>query len=98
MKSLVPILFAGALWATSVVPNAGATFRLLERASVDSSGVHLDEIVVCDPAAPLPHLRLADAPRLGQSLTLTQPQLIATENRFIVPGVPTAPRAFSLPD
>lgn len=51
--------------------------RLPERATVDSTGVFVDEIISSGGSSPLPHVRLGDAPRLGQSATFTRAQVAA---------------------
>jgi flagella basal body P-ring formation protein FlgA len=49
---------------------------LLTNASVDSEGVFLPQIVEATPALALPNARMADAPALGQAVTLTRTQIL----------------------
>jgi flagellar basal body P-ring formation protein FlgA len=53
--------------------NADA-WALLGAATVDRSGIHLDQLFAA-PSAPLPHLRLAPAPAFGQTASFTRTQI-----------------------
>jgi flagella basal body P-ring formation protein FlgA len=50
---------------------------LVESAEVDGEGIFLDQIVTATPLSPLPHLRLAPAPAVGQVTLLTRTQVVA---------------------
>jgi len=52
-----------------------AALLLKTEAQVDSGGVFLNQIATRESAAPLPAIRLADAPAVGQALTLTPAQV-----------------------
>ncbi len=59
-------------------PAIAATLSLLPGASVTGDGVFLEQLLSTDDAkAPLPHLRIADAPAIGQSLVLSRDQVTA---------------------
>src|SRR5262249_2529326 len=51
-----------------------AAWRLLTQAQSHAPGIYLDELVE-SPAPPLPHIRLASAPAVGQAVTLTRAQV-----------------------
>lgn len=54
---------------------AGESLLLYSQAQVDSQGIFLAQLVAGNPARPLPHLRLADAPPFGRVLLVSQEQL-----------------------
>ncbi|MBI5801373.1 MAG: flagellar basal body P-ring formation protein FlgA [Verrucomicrobia bacterium] len=60
-------------------PLAGqtASFSLLPGATVTGDGVFLQQLVSADDGSPQPHLRVTDAPAVGQSLVLTRDQITA---------------------
>jgi flagella basal body P-ring formation protein FlgA len=72
-------IFYSLLLGVAAVARAseGDAWQLLPQAQVDSAGIFLDQIVV-SPAATvvLPHLRLAPAPNLGQTASLSRNQII----------------------
>ena len=74
MKFIRTIFYAGAL-ALFPLALAGQTnsWQLLPRASVDSAGVFLDEIITAPSG--VPHLRLTRAPSLGQTATFSRSQI-----------------------
>jgi flagella basal body P-ring formation protein FlgA len=51
-------------------------FALAPEAKVDGSGIFLNQLVSPSPSATLPHLRLAQAPALGQTTCLSRQQII----------------------
>jgi len=53
------------------------SFQLQDEAKVDGSGVFLSQLVVPSLHATLPKLRLAPAPVLGQTMSLSRQQIIA---------------------
>lgn len=53
-----------------------ASYALVPEAKVDSSGIFLGQIVRPPPSATLPLLRLAPAPSLGQTTSLSRQQII----------------------
>jgi flagella basal body P-ring formation protein FlgA len=59
------------------VPNPSPALVLVESAEVDGEGIFLDQIVTAVPPSPLPHLRLAPAPTVGQVTLLTRTQVVA---------------------
>ena len=61
------------------LPLAGqtASLSLQPAASVTGEGVFLEQILSSTAGTPLPHLRVADAPALGQSLVLTRTEVAA---------------------
>ncbi len=61
------------------LPLAGqtASLSLQPVASVTSEGVFLEQVLSSTAGTPLPHLRVADAPALGQSLVLTRTEVAA---------------------
>jgi len=66
-----------------VVPAAdpaaasGGSWQLPAEARVDSSGIFLNQIVNANPPVALPHIRLAPAPPLGQTISFSRDQVIA---------------------
>jgi len=71
------LLIALAQTGRAQTTNAGdAVLQLLPQAQVDSAGIFLDQIV-SSPASTvvLPHLRLAPAPNLGQTASLSRSQI-----------------------
>lgn len=67
--------------APVVVPAPAAApvsaLMFIESAEVDGEGIFLDQIVTTTPPLPLPHLRLAPAPTVGQVTLLTRTQVVA---------------------
>ncbi len=65
--------------APTIAPaaTANAALVLVESAEVDGEGIFLDQIVTATPPSPLPHLRLAPAPAVGQVTLLTRTQVVA---------------------
>jgi flagella basal body P-ring formation protein FlgA len=57
--------------------STGAALALREAVEVDGEGIFLDQVLVAEPATPLPHLRLAPAPVVGQVTLLTRTQVVA---------------------
>ena len=57
-------------------PTPQTLWQLLPRAEVDSAGIFLDQIAVPTAAyAAIPHLRLAQAPNLGQVASISRTQI-----------------------
>ena len=48
---------------------------LVDSVEVDGEGIFLDQLVTITPATPLPHIRLAPAPGVGQATNLTRAQV-----------------------
>jgi flagella basal body P-ring formation protein FlgA len=63
--------------ARRAVAGEPDSFQLQAEAKVDSSGVFLNQILVSSLHATLPKLRLAPAPVLGQTMSLSRQQIIA---------------------
>jgi flagella basal body P-ring formation protein FlgA len=65
----------------SPAPRAGAgepaAFQLQAEAKVDGAGIFLNQLLTPSPHATLPTLRLAPAPALDQTMTLSRQQIIA---------------------
>jgi flagella basal body P-ring formation protein FlgA len=61
-----------------------ADFQLLAEAKVDAAGIFLNQIVRPSAHATLPTLRLAQAPLLGQTISLSRRQIIA----LAAPAIP----------
>lgn len=57
--------------------SAAPVFSLREATDVDGEGIFLDQIVTAEPPVPLPHLRLAAAPTVGQVTLLARTQVVA---------------------
>jgi flagella basal body P-ring formation protein FlgA len=74
--------------ADLAVPPAGS-WQLPAEARVDSSGIFLNQIVNATPPVALPHIRLAPAPPLGQTITFSRDQVIALA-RTNLPGINAA--------
>lgn len=53
----------------------GRSLALVPTAEVGGDGAFLDQLVVARPAAPLPHLRLAPPPSVGQGITLSRAEI-----------------------
>jgi flagella basal body P-ring formation protein FlgA len=78
-------------FATAVHADDADAWQLLSDAKVDSSGIFLSQIVVPAPSSSavhssnvvLPHLRLAPAPTLGQTASLSRDQIIALAQKTI---------------
>lgn len=79
MRFPLPLLLRSGLVLALTCPLAGqtASFSLQPAASVTGEGVHLAQLVAADSETKLPHLRVADAPAVGQSLVLTRDQVAA---------------------
>ena len=60
--------------AAESAANSATTFELLPAVSVDSTGLHLHQVAVPTRSV-LPNVRLADAPTLGQTASLSRAQL-----------------------
>lgn len=75
---LLTLLRSGLTLAT-LLPLVGqtASLSLLPGASVTGDGVFLEQLLSTDDTVALPHLRVADAPAVGQSLVLTRDQVTA---------------------
>jgi flagella basal body P-ring formation protein FlgA len=67
------ILALGMLTASAATPEPA--FALPPTTQVAADGVFLDQILVVQPPTALPHLRVADAPRVGETTTLTRDQV-----------------------
>jgi flagella basal body P-ring formation protein FlgA len=74
--------------ANPAAAPAGA-WQLPAEARVDSSGIFLNQIVNAPPPVALPHIRLAPAPPLGQTITFSRDQVIALA-RTNVAGISAA--------
>jgi len=89
MKTVKTILFALA-FARVAVAQDDVAWRLLPDVKVDSSGIFLNQLVVpsssstVDPSTPvvLPHLRLAQAPILGQTASFSRNQIIELVQKY----------------
>lgn len=79
MRSSLQLLLRSGLALALSCPLAGqtASFSLQPAAAVTGEGVHLAQLVAADADVKLPHLRVADAPAVGQSLLLTRDQVAA---------------------
>ena len=53
-----------------------ATLTLPAAVEVDSTGVHLDQVLSLNPPQTIPHIRLAEAPAFGQTASLSRTQLV----------------------
>ena len=62
------------------------SWQLTAEARVDSTGIFLNQIVNATPPVALPQIRLAPAPPLGQTISLTRDQVIALA-RTNLPGI-----------
>jgi len=67
---------AGATGAAAAAAPA-VSWQLPSEARVDSSGIFLNQIVNANPPVALPHIRLAPAPSLGQTIILSRDQILA---------------------
>jgi flagella basal body P-ring formation protein FlgA len=70
------LLFASATMALAGPPVTAdpTAWRLLAQAQSHAAGIYLDELIEA-PATPLPHIRLASAPAVGQAVILTRAQI-----------------------
>ncbi len=77
--SLPRLLQRSGLTLALLLPLAGqtASLSLLPGASATGDGVFLEQLLSTDDTTTLPHLRVADAPAVGQSLVLTRAQVAA---------------------
>lgn len=57
--------------------STGPALALRQAIEVDGEGIFLDQVLIAEPATPLPHLRLAPAPVVGQVTLLTRTQVVA---------------------
>lgn len=78
-RILRPILHRSGLTLALLLPLVGqtASLSLLPGASVTGDGVFLEQLLSTDDTTALPHLRVADAPAVGQSLVFTRDQVTA---------------------
>ncbi len=60
---------------TASAGTPASRLALSPTAEVAAAGVYLDQILVATPASTLPHLKVADAPALGQVASLTRDQV-----------------------
>lgn len=76
-RVLLHLLNRSGLALALLLPLAGqtASLSLLPAASVTGEGVFLGQLVADESGQPLPHLRVADAPAVGQSFALTRDQV-----------------------
>ena len=74
LKTILLLLLGAAAAAGAGEPDA---WQLLPQAQVDSTGIFLDQIVVTPTPSSVvpPHLRLAPAPSLGQTASLSRKQI-----------------------
>lgn len=91
MPSPLQPLLRSILLLALACPLAGhtASLALQPAATVTGEGVHLAQLVAADAGAKLPHLRVADAPAVGQSLLLTRDQVAALLQKSAPELVPT---------
>ncbi len=59
-----------------VVAGEPAPFQLRAEAKVDGTGIFLNQLIIASPQATLPLVRLAPAPVLGQTSSLSRQQII----------------------
>lgn len=59
----------------STAAETRAELSLLSPAQVDSSGIFLDQVLAASPPAAVPHVRLAPAPAVGQTASLSRSQV-----------------------
>lgn len=78
-RVLLNLLLRSGLALAALLPQAGqtASLSLLPGASVTGDGVFLEHLLSNETGTALPHLRIADAPVVGQSLVLTREQVTA---------------------
>lgn len=78
-RILRQILLRSGLTLATLLPLVGqtASLSLLPGTSVTGDGIYLEQLLSGEDGSPLPHLRVADAPALGQSLLLTRDQVAA---------------------
>jgi len=94
MKSIARFIlcFVLALVLAQPVGSAAAegadAFQLQAEAKVDGTGIYLDQLLTPSLHATLPKLRLAPAPVLGQTTSLSRQQIIALA-KDAVPGLDT---------
>jgi flagellar basal body P-ring formation protein FlgA len=72
---LLTILAIALLAFTQASSAQDAGYQLLTEAKVDSTGIFLNQLVAPNPAVVLPQVRLASAPALGQTITLSRQQI-----------------------
>jgi flagella basal body P-ring formation protein FlgA len=83
MKSMDRFILCSVLALVLAPPGGRAAagepdaFQLQAEAKVDGAGIFLDEVLTLSPHATLPKLRLAPAPVLGQTTSLSRQQIIA---------------------
>jgi flagella basal body P-ring formation protein FlgA len=82
MKRLTQFVFSCVFVVVLIQPARRAVagepglFRLEAEAKVDGSGIFLNQVLTPSPNATLPKLRLAPAPVLGQTMSLSRKQII----------------------
>ena len=82
MKSIDRFILSYVLALAAAIPSGRAVggelegFQLQAEAKVDGSGIYLNQLFVLSPHATLPRLRLAPAPFLGQTTSLSRRQII----------------------
>lgn len=74
--SLAVAAGAGVAASESSAAEDRTVFSLVPAPLVDGEGIFLDQVVATAPARPLPHVRLAPAPTVGQVTALTRNQVI----------------------
>jgi flagella basal body P-ring formation protein FlgA len=62
--------------AAAVRADQPVTWQLLPQAQVDSSGILLSQVLITTPTVVLPQIRLAPAPPLGQTASLSREQIV----------------------
>ncbi len=70
------LVFTGGMLTASSLASELPAWSLLSSTQVDGSGIHLDQLIKTTPPAVLPHLRLAPAPLLGQTVSFTRAQIL----------------------
>ncbi len=68
-------------WGAIAAPEAATnqppvTVAMPATVEVDSTGVHLDQVLSLNPPQTIPHIRLAEAPAFGQTASLSRTQLV----------------------
>jgi len=76
-KAVVLFLMTLPHWSNGQAASSPVSVKLLPQAQVDSAGIFLDQVaVVSGTNQVLPHLRLAPAPYLGQTASLSRNDLL----------------------
>lgn len=73
-RSLAAVLVAISIFSAEAA-GSRQTLSLVNAAQVASDGIFLDQVLTLSPEAPLPHLRVADAPAIGQVASLSRAQV-----------------------